>query len=240
MPDWSSVFVPDASLLESFVRGSVVYLSILILFRVVMKRQSGSLGLPDVMLVVLVSECVSTALSSEAKSVANGIVAVGALLFWSFVLDRLGHRWPWFQRLLEPQPVVLVEDGKPNHENLDREGITDEELARAGSRARNRRPEPRQVGDPGVRGNRQRDSESRRIQNESSMSPSRLDRQTDLEGSVKRFLTVADELRAAIEWHERCAADHRAAAKMTRALLIRHGLRKPPPKSRPGQDEKGS
>ena len=76
MPDWGSVFVPDASLLESFIRGSVIYLSILILFRVVMKRQSGSIGLPDVMLVVLVSECVSSALSNEAKSVANGLVAV--------------------------------------------------------------------------------------------------------------------------------------------------------------------
>ena len=80
------------------------------------------------MLVVLVSECVSAALSAEAKSVPNGLAAVAALLFWSFALDRLGHRWPWFQRLLEPEPLPLVRDGKPLRENLDRERITDEEL----------------------------------------------------------------------------------------------------------------
>jgi uncharacterized membrane protein YcaP (DUF421 family) len=189
------------------------------------------------MLVVLVSECVSSALSSEAKSVANGIAAVGALLFWSFVLDRLGHRWPWFQRLLEPQPVVLVEEGKPNRDNLDREGITDEELLA-------------QVREHGIDDlNRVK---SAILESEGTVSVIPMEsraangspaRRADLERSVKRFLSVADELRAAIEWHERSAADHRAAAKMTRELLNRHGLnrhgmRKSPPKPRSGPDEK--
>ena len=70
----------------------------------------------------------AAALSAEAKSVPNGLAAVSALLFWSYVLDRLGHRWPWFQRLLEPAPLPIVRDGKPIRENLDAEGITDEEL----------------------------------------------------------------------------------------------------------------
>jgi uncharacterized membrane protein YcaP (DUF421 family) len=236
MPDWSTIFVPDASLLESFVRGSVVYLSILILFRVVMKRQSGSLGLPDVMLVVLVSECVSTALSSEAKSVANGIVAVGALLFWSFVLDRLGHRWPWFQRLLEPQPVVLVEEGKPNRDNLNREGITDEELlaqVREHGIDDLNRVKTAILESGGTGSVIPRDLRGIAVQGAAFSSSGKA----DLEGSVKQ--TVADELRAAIDWHQRCAADHRAAAKRTRALLNRHGKRKAHRKPRPGQDEKG-
>jgi uncharacterized membrane protein YcaP (DUF421 family) len=228
MPDWGSILVPDLSLAESFARGSVVYLALIVLFRVVMKRQTGSLGLPDLMLVVLVSECVSTALSNEAKSVVNGLVAVGALLFWSFALDRIGHKWPWFQRLLEPQPVVLVEDGKPNRENLNREGITDEELE---AQLREHGIEELNLVKKAI------------LEAEGTVSvvpqpaavvalpglppaPKR-----DLEGSVKRFLSVADELRAAVEWHERRAADHRAAAKMTRSILARHGLGKSKPRN---------
>jgi uncharacterized membrane protein YcaP (DUF421 family) len=127
-PQWAQVFVPDASLAESFIRGTVVYFALLVLFRVVLKRQTGGLGTPDVLLIVLVSECVSPALSAEAKSVPNGLAAVGALLFWTYVLDRLERHWPWLQRRLEPPPVKLIADGTLLHENMAREGVTEEEL----------------------------------------------------------------------------------------------------------------
>jgi len=237
MPDWGGIFVPDASLLKSFLRGSVIYLSILVLFRIVMKRQSGSLGLPDVMLVVLVSECVSSALSNETKSVLNGLVAVSALLFWSYLLDRLGHRWPWFQRLLEPQPVVLVENGKPNVENLAREGITDDELL---SQIREhgidnlKRVKTAILESEGTLSVIPR-SPSGVVPGAVAASSSRSAESGEIEEYVKKFVSVADELREAIDRHEQAAADHRAAAKMTRAILARYGLRRAPEKSRNGR-----
>lgn len=127
-PQWAQVFVPDASLAESFLRGTVVYFAVLILFRVVLKRQTGGLGMTDVLLIVLVSECVSPALSAESKSVPNALVAVGALLFWTYALDRLERHWPWLQRRLEPLPVKLIANGALLHENMAREGVTEEEL----------------------------------------------------------------------------------------------------------------
>ena len=87
MPNWEQMFVPDLSIVETFLRASAVYLALLILFRLVLKRQTGSIGLPDVLLVVLVSECVSASLSAEAKSIPNGLVAALALLLWNYVLD---------------------------------------------------------------------------------------------------------------------------------------------------------
>ena len=99
------------------------------LFRVVLKRQSGSLGLPDIMLVVLVSEVVSQGMTAQANSVPNGLVGVLGLLFWNYALDRLAFRWPWLMWRLEPHPVTLVKDGRPIRENMNGEGITDDELA---------------------------------------------------------------------------------------------------------------
>jgi uncharacterized membrane protein YcaP (DUF421 family) len=82
----------------------------------------------DVMLIVLVSECVSPALSAESKSVANGVVTAATLLFWTYVLDRLERHWPWLQRMLEAEPVRLIAEGEFQRENMRREGITEEEL----------------------------------------------------------------------------------------------------------------
>lgn len=129
MPQWGAIAVPDASLLEAFARGSVVYLALVILFRVVLQRQGGTLGLPDAMLIVLVSECVSNSLVAEAKSVSNGLTAVAAMLFWNIALDKTAARWPWLQRRLEPPAQLLVRDGRPVRRALDAEGITDDELA---------------------------------------------------------------------------------------------------------------
>ena len=53
-PKWDEVFVPDGSLLESFLRGTLVYVALLVLFRIILRRQrGGSVGLGDLMLLIL-------------------------------------------------------------------------------------------------------------------------------------------------------------------------------------------
>jgi uncharacterized membrane protein YcaP (DUF421 family) len=237
MPDWGQVFVPDLSLLESFVRGSAVYLSLVVLFRIVLKRQAGSLALTDVMLVVLISECASPALSAEAKSVPNGLVAVAALLFWNYVLDRLAYHWPWLQRLLEPRPLQLVKDGKLVRENMDAESITDEELEA-------------QLREHGI------DDVSKvkaaYIESEGNVSvipkddhkpspapdgtPEPTPETPDFDEAVRKYLAATDELRAAVTWHESQAGAHHATAKAARELLSRRGAR-PGRSAKPKSDD---
>lgn len=250
LPDWAAIFAADAPLLGSFVRGSAVYLSLVALFRVVLRRQTGSIGLPDIMLVVLLSECVSSSLSAEAKSVPNGLVAVFALLFWSYVLDHLGHRWPWFQRLLEPRPLPLVRDGRPIRTHLDREGITDDELmaqVRAGgiddlSRVKLATLEP--DGNISVV---ERDDQEPQTQPAPLARASKGVRAGDaqlgtpeFDAAVKAFVEAAARVREAVAWHEERASEHKAAARAARNLLARHGVRAPrtpPPATEPPAQE---
>jgi len=42
--DWTTVFLPSGSLLEIVIRGSLMYLGLLIVLRVILKRQSGGLS----------------------------------------------------------------------------------------------------------------------------------------------------------------------------------------------------
>ena len=221
-PDWAGVFVPDLSLVESFARASVVYLSLLVLFRAVLNRQVGSIGLPDVMLVVLVSECVSQSLSASAKSVPNGLAAVAALLFWSYALDRVSCRWPWLQRRLEPRPVEVVKDGKPLRESMDAEGMSDDELA----------AQLRLNGIDDVA-----KVKSARIESEGtvsvipkedeSLAPAATERPAEFASAVRAFAEAAERLKEVIAWHEGRAADHTRSAKEARAELARYGIRVP-------------
>ena len=226
-PDWRRMFIPDLPLLESFLRGSVVYLSLVVLFRVILKRQGGTIGLPDVMLVVLVSECVSAALSAEAKSVPNGLAAVLSLLFWNYSLDWLAYRWPWLRRLLEPQPLQLVKDGRPIRAHLEREHIADDELAaqlRENGIDDVSRVKAAYVEAEGTVSVIPAESGSENAPTPTPGAATGSESEGNFEQAVQKFLAAAEEVQAAVAWHEVRAAEHRSAAKAARDALARYGV----------------
>jgi uncharacterized membrane protein YcaP (DUF421 family) len=238
MPEWRTMFVPELSLLESFLRGTIIYLSIIVLFRVVPKRHVGSLGLPDIMLVVLMTECVTGALSAETKSIPNSLVAVSALLFWSYTLERFGRRWPWFHRLLEPRPVELIRDGKILDENMEREDIAEDELMT--QLRENQIDDPDRVKAAVLESDGKisvipRDHANGQHPPLPPAPASLAGTLPDYQATYERFLAAAGELRAVIDWHQKQAADHQAAAKAAREVLTRQGVRvsraarRPPP-----------
>jgi uncharacterized membrane protein YcaP (DUF421 family) len=50
--NWHDVLVPDTPLLEIFVRGTIVYLAIFVLLRFVLTRQSGNVGVTDLLVTI--------------------------------------------------------------------------------------------------------------------------------------------------------------------------------------------
>jgi uncharacterized membrane protein YcaP (DUF421 family) len=229
MPNLTEVFVPDLSLVESVLRGTLVYFGILVLFRFVLKRQTGGVGLSDIMLVVLVSECVSTAINANAKSVTSGLVSVSTMLFWSFVVDWASSHSKWLRRRITPAPLPLIVNGRVLHENLRKEQVTleelDEELRLKGvdDRSRVKAARIESSGELSV------------IEKEKSASNDRAgagNGQTtagsaaDLNHALAEFLAAAEALQSSIESYESRADDQKQAAKDLRALLTRHGLRR--------------
>lgn len=125
--DWKSNFLPDIPLLEIILRGSV-YITLFILLRVVLKRQTGSLGMTDLLLITLIADASQDAMAGGYQSIAGGVVLVCTIMFWSYFLDWLGYRFTWFSRLIEPPPLPLIKDGELLRRNMRRELITEKEL----------------------------------------------------------------------------------------------------------------
>jgi uncharacterized membrane protein YcaP (DUF421 family) len=126
--DWKSIFTPDVPLFEMILRGSAMYISLFILLRVVLKRQAGSLGITDLLLITLIADASQNAMAGEYKSISDGIVLVSTIIFWSFAFDWLSFKFPWFSHLIEPPPLPLIRNGKLLRRNMRRELITEEEL----------------------------------------------------------------------------------------------------------------
>lgn len=126
--DWHSLLVPQVSLLEIFIRGTAVYLSLFLLLRLVLKRQSGTVAVTDLLVVVLIADAAQNAMASDYKSVPEGLVLVATIVGWSYALDWLGFRFKCVGRFVHPPPLELIRDGKVLWANLRKELITLDEL----------------------------------------------------------------------------------------------------------------
>lgn len=126
--DWHAVLAPDTPPLEIFVRGSLVYIALFALLRVVLKRQSGTLGVGDLLVIVLIADASQNAMAGDYTSVPDGVLLVATIVGWSYAIDWLGYHVPPLQRLLFPPPLLLVKDGHMLRRHMRQELITEGEL----------------------------------------------------------------------------------------------------------------
>ena len=128
MPDLSDMFELDAPVLELIIRGVVIYLALLVLMRITGQRESGGLGLTDVLIVVLIAEAAAGGLVGDSRSVTGGIILVATILVCSVAIDAAAYRFPRFSAVLKARPRPLIEDGRLNHELMRREFMTTQEV----------------------------------------------------------------------------------------------------------------
>ncbi len=126
--DWQAIFVPSISVFELIIRGSLVYLALFSVLRLLPSRQLGTLGITDLLVVVLFAEAAQNAMASNYTSITEGAILVGTVIFWSYLLNWLGYKLPQFQRFLNQPPLLLVKNGQMIRRHMQRELITDDEL----------------------------------------------------------------------------------------------------------------
>jgi uncharacterized membrane protein YcaP (DUF421 family) len=124
----NTLFELTLSPVELVVRGTVMYLGLVLTFRFLLRRDVGSLGVPDVLFIVLVADAAQNAMAGEYKSIADGIVLVATLVFWNVALDWLAYRSQTMRKLIEPRALPLIRNGKWIRRNLKSEWITTDEV----------------------------------------------------------------------------------------------------------------
>ncbi|HYH42476.1 MAG TPA: YetF domain-containing protein [Burkholderiales bacterium] len=126
--DWGEIFGVTVSPLELIIRGTAMYLFLFLLFRVVVRRRVGAIGMADILILVIIADAAQNAMSGEYKSVTEGAILVGTIIFWDQAIDWLNFRVPALRPWLEPPPMLLIQNGRVLHRNLRHEYVTEDEL----------------------------------------------------------------------------------------------------------------
>jgi uncharacterized membrane protein YcaP (DUF421 family) len=115
---------PGMTVLEKVLRAAVVYLFLLIAFRLTGKRQVGQMTTFDLVVVLVISNVLQNAMIGADNSVAGGILGAAVILIVNFIIAEIAVRSRRAERILEPEPTVLIVNGKIIEKNLRKELIS--------------------------------------------------------------------------------------------------------------------
>jgi len=116
---------------ELALRGGVVFASVLLLLRLTGKRQVGELTPFDLVLLLLISEAASPALTAKEDSWTGSMIVIATMLVLNLVIGRLASRSRRFERWLEGRPQFLIRRGRVQYRALRREAVTKNDLMMA-------------------------------------------------------------------------------------------------------------
>jgi uncharacterized membrane protein YcaP (DUF421 family) len=126
--DWGEMFGVSVSPWELMIRGTAMYLFLFLIFRVVVRRRVGSVGMADILVLVIIADAAQNGMSGDYRSVTEGAILVATIIAWNVLADWATYKWEWMQKVLEPPPLLLIDNGRLLHRHLRMEFLSESEL----------------------------------------------------------------------------------------------------------------
>jgi uncharacterized membrane protein YcaP (DUF421 family) len=128
MHEFFALFRIEMPVWEILVRGTAMYWFLFILFRFLLPREVGAVGVADMLVLVLVADASQNAMAGGYDTVGEGALLVATIVGWNALADWASWRWPLAARILQSKPLRLVRDGRMVERNMARQFVTPEEL----------------------------------------------------------------------------------------------------------------
>lgn len=113
------------------IRGIIIYLFLLIVFRFMGKRRLATTTTFDFVVLLIISEVVQNALAGEDYSITNSIVLIATLMGMDIILSLIKNNFKSFDRVAEGMPLIIVEHGQPLEQRMKKSGVAIEDVMQA-------------------------------------------------------------------------------------------------------------
>lgn len=117
--------------MEAVIRATVVYLFLLVVFRLAGKRALSDITTFDAVLVLIISEAVQQAMLDGDNSITNAFLVVLTIVTIDIVFSLLKLRFKALDRILDSVPTVIVRDGTLVREHLRGERVDEQDILSA-------------------------------------------------------------------------------------------------------------
>jgi len=110
-------------------RAILLYLLVFLVTRVVGRRELSSLAPFDLILLIILGDAIQQGLTQDDYSVTGAFIVVLTIVLLQIGTSYLSFRVAPLRRVLEGEPVVILQDGELVERNVHRERLTREEIA---------------------------------------------------------------------------------------------------------------
>jgi uncharacterized membrane protein YcaP (DUF421 family) len=117
--------------MDIVLRGIFIFSVLYLLMRVIGRRELSSLEPFDLILLVVLGDAVQQGLTQDDYSLTGALLAIGTIAMMQLGVSYANFRFPRLRPMLEGEPIVVVQDGKPIEKNLRRERVTLDDLTSA-------------------------------------------------------------------------------------------------------------
>jgi len=115
-------------MLITFVRAIILYLIVLIVMRLMGKREIGQLQPFELAISIMIADLASIPMSELGIPISNGIIPILGLLVMYMCISILNMKSVNFRKIMSGQPAILIYRGKIDERALRKESITINEL----------------------------------------------------------------------------------------------------------------
>jgi uncharacterized membrane protein YcaP (DUF421 family) len=116
---------------DAVLRTVVIYLFLLVLFRLAGKRTLGEVTPFEFVLLLIIGEATQQGLLGDDFSVTNALLVVTTFIVIDISLGLAKQRTRWLERIVEGTPVVVFADGEPIRDRMKRARIDEGDILEA-------------------------------------------------------------------------------------------------------------
>jgi uncharacterized membrane protein YcaP (DUF421 family) len=114
--------------MDVVLRAAFVFAFLFVLMRVIGRRELSSLEPFDLIMLIVLGDLVQQGVTQSDYSLTGVILGIGTIAVLQVGVSYANFRFPRLRPLLEGEPIVVVQDGKPVERNMRRERLTIEDL----------------------------------------------------------------------------------------------------------------
>jgi uncharacterized membrane protein YcaP (DUF421 family) len=115
--------------MDVVLRALVAYVFIIFTLRIVGRRELSSLGPNDLVLLVVLGDLVQNGVTQSDDSVTGIFLAISTFGLLAVATSFITFKSRRAQRLIEGEPLILVQDGKPVEKNMRAERLNVDDIA---------------------------------------------------------------------------------------------------------------
>lgn len=117
--------------MESILRPILMYLFLLLIFRLAGRRSLSEITTFDFVLLLIVGESTQQALLGDDFSLTNAFLVIATLIGLDIAFGAIKGKFPLLKKIVEGTPMVLVENGMPLRERMRRSRVELDDIMRA-------------------------------------------------------------------------------------------------------------